>query len=85
MIDTVRLPSLSLCDDLAAWLQNPVIRLEMMPTQEVAALQLQVQDLTAELEKCRHENEVLMARYRNELNVNFVLQDLLKEHNIKWR
>lgn len=85
MTDTVRLPTSSLFDDLSAWLRNPVVRLEMTSSQEVAALQLQVQDLMAELEKVRHENEVLMARYTNELSINFVLQDTLKEHNIKWR
>ena len=85
MIDTVRLPSLGLCDDLSAWLRDPVIRLEMVPTQEVAALQMQVQHLMAQLEDAKHQNEVLMARYTNELSINFVLQDTLKEHNIKWR
>lgn len=85
MIDTVRLPSLSWSDDLCAWLRDPVVRLEVMPSQEVAALQMQVQDLTAQLDRLRHEYEVLLARYSNELNVNFVLQDLLKEHHIKWR
>lgn len=85
MIDTVKLPSLSWCDELSEWLRHPVVKLEMMPAQEVAALQMQVQDLTAELEKLRRENEVLMSRYSYELNFNFVLQDLLKEHHIKWR
>ena len=85
MIDTVKLPSLSWCDELSEWLCHPVVKLEMMPAQEVAALQMQVQDLTAELEKLRRENEVLMSRYSYELNFNFVLQDLLKEHHIKWR
>ena len=84
-VDTVRLPSLSLCDDLACWLRDPVIRLEVTPSQEVAALQLQVQDLMAQLEALRKEKEVLMSRYSYELNFNFVLQDLLREHNIKWR
>ena len=85
MIDSVRLPALSLSDELAAWLHNPVIRLEMAPSQEVAALQLQVQDLMAQLEEQKHQNEILMARYKNELSINFVLQDTLKEHHIKWR
>ncbi len=85
MIDTVRLPSLSWSDDLCAWLRDPVVRLEVMPSQEVAALQLQVKDLSGQLDQLRHEYEVLLARYSNELNVNFVLQDLLKEHHIKWR
>lgn len=85
MTDTVSLPSLSLSDQLAAWLHDPVIRLEMMPSQEVAALQLQVKDLQAQLRKSQHDNEVLMARYSNELNLNFILQDILKEHGIKWR
>lgn len=85
MIDTVRLQSSSWSDELSEWLRHPVVKLEMMPAQEVAALQLQVQDLTAELEKLRRENEVLMSRYSYELNFNFVLQDLLREHNIKWR
>lgn len=85
MIDMVSLQNLDLFDDLSEWLRHPVVKLEMLPAQEVAALQLQVQDLTAELEKLRRENEVLMSRYSYELNFNFVLQDLLREHNIKWR
>lgn len=85
MTDMVRLPSLSLSDELAAWLHDPVIRLEMMPSQEIAALQIQVRDLQEQLRKSQHDNEVLMARYSNELNLNFILQDILKDHNIKWR
>lgn len=85
MTDTVSLPSLSLSDQLTAWLRDPVIRLEMMPSQEVAALQIQVRDLQDQLRKCQHDNEVLMARYSNELNLNLILQDILKDHGIKWR
>lgn len=85
MTDMVSLPSLSLCNQLAAWLADPVIRLEMTPSQDIVALQIQVRDLQDQLRKSQHDNEVLMARYSNELNLNFILQDILKDHGIKWR
>lgn len=81
MTDSASLLTLSLCK----WLSDPKIRIEMTSSDEVAALQMQVQSLQAELFKVKHENEILMGRYSGELNLNFMLQDLLKANNIKWR
>lgn len=81
MIDMVNRLISSLCN----WLENPRIRIEMMASEEVAALQIQVQQLQSDLVKSRRDNELLMGRYTNELSINFTLQDLLKENNIKWR
>ena len=81
MTDSVSLLTLSLCK----WLQDPWIRVESSSADEIAALQMQVQSLQSELEKAKHENELLMGRYSSELSLNFMLQDLLKENNIKWR
>ena len=81
MTDSVSLLTLSLCK----WLQDPKIRIESSSAEEIAALQMQVQSLQAELSKAKQENQILMGRYSGELNLNFMLQDLLKANNIKWR
>lgn len=52
----------SLITELVRFLRKPVIKLELMPSEEVAALQLQIQDLQLELEKERKRYQCLEAR-----------------------
>ena len=59
MTDSVSLLTLSLCK----WLQDPKIRIEASSAEEVAALQMQVQSLQAELAKTKHENEIFHKAY----------------------
>lgn len=83
MIGMENLLSSPLLADLSAFLRNPVIKLQH--TDELAALQLQVQDLQLENEQLRIENEQLLAKYRDELYRAMALQDLCRSHGIKWR
>lgn len=83
MTDTESLLSSPLLADLSAFLRNPVIKLQH--TDELAALQLQVQDLQRENEDLRIQNEQLLAKYRDELYRAMALQDLCRSHGIKWR
>lgn len=83
MTDTESLLSSPLLADLSAFLRNPVIKLQH--TDEIAALQIQLQDLQRENESLRIENEQLLARYRDEMYRAMALQDLCRSYGIKWR
>jgi len=69
--------------DLAAFLRDPVIKLQH--SDEMAALQVQVADLQHENQQLRIENEQLLAKYRDELFRAMALQDLCRSNGIKWR
>lgn len=83
MTDTESLLSLPLLAELSAFLRDPVIKLQH--SDEMAALQVQVQALQRENQDLRIQNEQLLAKYRDELFRAMALQDLCRSHGINWR
>ena len=75
----------SLITELVRFLHKPVIKLELMPSEEVAALQLQIQDLQLELEKEKKRYQCLEARYGREVSLNTHYEDLFRLHGIRFR
>lgn len=73
----------SLLSDLSGFLRNPVIKI--MHSDEVAALQFQLQELQKQYDKLAAENDQLFCKYRNELNFSMHLQDICRANGIKWR
>lgn len=61
------------------------MKLELAPAEEIAALQLQVQDLLDQLAALQDRYDSLQYRYGQEVEINIRLVDLLREHRIKWR
>lgn len=76
---------LDLINEVIRFLRRPVIKLDLCPSEEVAALQLQIQDLMEQNRKLSDEVTHATNRYRDELYFNIHLQDLLTEHGIRWR
>lgn len=85
MTDTESLRSSALCDALIRFLQRPVIKLELCPSTEVAALQLQIQDLQKTVEEQKKRYDALEIRYGREVGLNCQYEDLFREHGIKFR
>lgn len=59
-----------------AW--HPVIEVRLAKTADVIALE-------EENERLRRERDFLRSQYANECEVNLRLEDILREHHIKWR
>lgn len=74
-----------LTGELVRWLRKPVIKLELMPSEEVAALQIQIQDLMKQLEDQKKRYEVLEKRYGYEVGLNCQYEDLFRCHGIRFR
>lgn len=85
MIDTESLLSSSLSSELVRFLRKPVIKLEMMPSEEVAALQIQVQSLMQQLEDQKKRYQALELRYGREVMLNCHYEDLFRAHGIRFR
>lgn len=79
------LSSLFLLNDLSNFLRNPVIRLEMTSAEEIVELQMQLETLRREHQALKDEYDKLLAKYQNEVFVALRLQDLCREHGVKWR
>lgn len=61
------------------------MKLELAPAEEIAALQLQIQDLMDQLAALQKRYDSLVYRYGQEVEVNIRLVDVLREHRINWR
>lgn len=83
MIVMVGLRNSSLLSDLSAFLRNPVIRI--MPSEEVAALQIQLQDLQKKYDDLQLENKRLTSLYGQEVNRCLVLEDFCRSKGLSWR
>lgn len=77
--------SLDLSNALLNFLRKPVIKLELCPSEEVAALQIQVQDLMSEMEEQKKRYQCLELRYGREVGLNCQYEDLMREHGIRFR
>lgn len=75
----------SLLSDLSRFLRNPVIKVELCPSDEVAALQLQITDLMSALDQERVKYSVLEVKYADEVGRCLHYEDLLRYHSIKFR
>lgn len=85
MIDTESLLSSSLSSELVRFLRKPVIKLEMMPSDEVYALQIQVQSLQQQLEDQKKRYKTLEVLYGREVSLNCYYEDLFRLHGIRFR
>lgn len=85
MIDTESRLDSALSDALIRFLHKPVIKLELCPSQEIEALQTQIQLLMEEQAEQKKRYEVLEARYGREVCLNLQYIDLMKAHGIKFR
>lgn len=85
MTDMESLLNSSLSNELVRFLRNPVIKLKMMPSEEVAALQLQIQDLQQQLEAEQKRYKALEVRYGREVGLNCQYEDLFRIHGIRFR
>lgn len=74
-----------LTGEFVRWLRKPVIKLELMPSEEVAALQIQIQDLMQQLDDQKKRYEVLEKRYGYEVGLNCQYEDLFRLHGIRFR
>ena len=72
-------------NELARLLRNPVIKLELCPSEEVTALQREVTELTRELERQKERYAVLERRYGHEVGLNCQYEDLFRAHGIRFR
>lgn len=77
--------SSALSDQLIRFLSKPVIKLELCPSEEVAALQIQIQDLMSALEDQKKRYEALEQRYGREVGLNCQYEDMFRELGIKFR
>lgn len=77
--------SSGLSAELVRFLRKPVIKLELCPSEEVAALQIQIQDLMKELQEQKKRYQVLELRYGREVGLNCQYEDLFREHGIQFR
>lgn len=75
----------ALSDQLIRFLRKPVIKLELCPSEEVAALQIQIQDLMSALEDQKKRYEALEHRYGREVGLNCQYEDMFRELGIKFR
>lgn len=80
MIDTAVLRLLSRLSD---FLENPVVRLEH--SDQIESLRSHITDLQSINDDLAKQYEKIVSTYRQEVELNLRLQDLLKEHGIKWR
>lgn len=85
MIDTAEQASLLLLSKLAKFLDNPTIKIESAPTDEIAILQEQIKALRAENERLQDDIKRTEQRYFDEVNRNMHLQDICKAHGLEWR
>lgn len=69
---------MSLSAELAAFLSNPVVKLQLEPSEEIQALREKCQYLETELNRA-------LAEYGKECQLNMRLTDLLRENGIRWR
>lgn len=74
-----------LAAEFVRFLRKPVIKLEMCPSDEVYALQIQVQSLQQQLEDERKRYKALEIRYGREVGLNCQYEDLFRLHGIKFR
>lgn len=68
---------------LVHWLRDPAVHVYVSAGAETAALQAQVVDLTAALEKCEKERLRLQNLYTSECLVNLSLEDRLRESSCR--
>lgn len=68
---------------VSQFLSDPVIRLE--PSERVRELELEVQRLRLEYQNLQLEHDRMRSMYQDEMNMVFHLQDICREHGIKWR
>lgn len=85
MTDTAEQVSLLLLSKLGKFLDNPTIKIESAPTQEIAILQEQIKALKAENERLQDDVKRAEQRYFDEVNRNLHLQDICKAHGLEWR
>lgn len=85
MTDMESLLSSNLSSELVRFLRKPVIKLEMMPSEEVAVLQLQIQDLTDQLAAEKKRYKALEVLYGREVGLNCQYEDLFRLHGIRFR
>lgn len=85
MIDTESLLSSELSAEIIRFLRKPVIKLELCPAEEVAALQIQIQDLASELEDQKKRYQALELRYGREVGLNCQYEDMFRELGIRFR
>ena len=76
-------PTSSLLCDLGAFLRNPVIKLTV--SDEVDELREQLSTLQRDYDALRLEYERVSVNYRDLTIRCLDLQDILREHGIKWR
>lgn len=85
MTDTAEQASLLLLSKLVKFLDNPTIKVENAPSQEIVVLQEQIKALKAENERLQDDMKRTEQRYFDEVNRNLHLQDICKAHGLEWR
>ena len=85
MTASERALSVDLLTALLSFLKKPVIKLELCPAEEVAALQIQIQDLMSEMEEQKKRYKCLEQSYGREVGLNCQYEDLFRAHGIKFR
>lgn len=68
----------SLSNSLCHWLEDPCITVRMAQDEELVELRLEVERQRQELLRLRN-------MYAQECSINMRLQDILRQHGIKWR
>lgn len=85
MTDMAEQASLLLLSKLSSFLENPVIKLETAPTQEIVILQQQLKAMQLENDELRMEIKKMETRYADEVNRNLHLEDICRAHDFNWR
>lgn len=85
MTDTVDLLSSFLASKVCKWLDDPVIRIESTPADEVKQLRQQLEDMQSRYAALQLDYKRLSVKYGDEVNHSLVLEDILRDHNIRWR
>lgn len=85
MTDMESLLNSNLLAELIRFLRKPVIKLELCPSEEVAVLQIQLQDLMKELEEQKERYKMLEIRYGREVGLNCQYEDMFRELGVKFR
>lgn len=66
-----------------SFLSDPVIRLE--PSERIQELTSELDHLRLEYSKLQLEHDRMKSMYQEEMQRVFFLQDICREHGIKWR
>lgn len=85
MIDMDGLPDSLFVSKLCHFLDNPVIRIESTPSEEVAALKKEVEELKQANDVLRLKYDRLVSQYGDEVNRCLCLEDFCRAHGLNWR